>query len=193
MLIKCTTLSLEYFQSQQERMLHELYRMAIKESGNNDYHFHDVAVVFKELCRFYSSKHLIYKDVFEYLIEKMAMSATRMEGEIVQPKEITDVVCHILKKYQACHIYNPFSGLASYAIGMNDSFQYYSYYGQDLDERAVLLSRLRLDAYDMNRVASVECADVLQFWGKENKSFDTIVATPPFGQRIHDISISLFP
>ena len=173
-------------------LLGDLYRMAIKESGDSNYRFQDVAVFFNELTRYY--EHIdIYKDVLEYLIEKMAMSSKRLDVEHVQPKEVTDVVCHILKKHQACRIYNPFSGLASYAIGMKDSNQFHSYLGQDSDERTVLLSRLRLDAYNLNHLVSVESADVFHSWGKRKETFDAVVATPPFGQRIREISISLFP
>ena len=175
-------------------LLGDLHRMALKESSSDDYRFQDVAYLFTELTRFdYTSYLNAYKDIIEFLIETMAMSGRKMDGEIVQPMEITDVICHILNKHCSHHIYNPFSGLASYAIGMEYSNHCRSYLGQELNERAVLLSRLRLDAHDISFPATVEQSDVFHSWGKEDVEFDTVVSTPPFGQRIHDISISLFP
>ena len=175
-------------------LLGDLHRMALKESSSDDYRFQDVAYLFTELTRFDYSLYLnAYKDIIEFLIETMAMSGRKMEGEIVQPMEITDVICHILNRHRSHHIYNPFSGLASYAIGLKNSNHCRSYLGQELNERAVLLSRLRLDAHYISFPATVEQSDVFHSWGKEDVEFDTVVATPPFGQRIHDISISLFP
>ena len=182
------------FRTSEGSLLGDLHRMALKESSSGDYRFQDVAYLFMELTRIDYSLYLsAYKDIVEFLIETMAMSGGRMEGEIVQPMEITDVICHILNKHRSRHIYNPFSGLASYAIGMDYSNHCRSYYGQDLNERAVLLSRLRLDAHDISFPATVEQSDVFHSWGKEDVEFDTVVSTPPFGQRIREVSISLFP
>ena len=182
------------FLASEGSLLDDLHRMALKESSTDDYRFQDVAYLFKELTKFDYSLYLnAYKDIIEFMIETMAMSGRRMEGQFVQPMEITDVICHILNKHRARHIYNPFSGLASYAIGMKYSNYCCSYMGQDLNDRAVLLSRLRLDAHDISYPVTVEQSDVFHSWGKEGVLFDTVVATPPFGKRVYDISISLFP
>ena len=180
---------LEHVLPTDDDLFNNLYVVASKEGDSLAYDFQDVAWYYEQLCNIIPSHfNEIYPELVESLIRKMAMSANRLDAVQIQPKEITDVVCHILKKHQVQDIYNPYSGLASYAVGMKGAEHYNSYYGREINERTALLSRLRIDAYDMNDTAIVECANVLEYWRVDYRKFDAVVATPPFGIKVYQSS-----
>lgn len=92
----------------------------------------------------------------------------------LQPFGITKFVCSLLKENDCKSIYNPFSGLCSYSICMEQDVLYR---GQEKNFETFQIAQLRLDAYDKTN-SIVYHEDVA---AKLEGHFDAVVATPPFG------------
>lgn len=103
-----------------------------------------------------------------------------------QPIEVTKLVSFLLRSYEKECIYNPFSGLSSYALD-SDTIEYL---GQEINSDVADIARIRLDAngketnvikFDIDETDSTlmsgnEIDDLLKY-----TKIDCMVATPPFG------------
>lgn len=107
----------------------------------------------------------------------------------MQPKELTQL---ILTKYRGGSIYNPFAGIASYAVQLHIEFgepeiNYYpnrgvgdNYYAEEIDELTWAIGKLRLLAYDSDS-ANYNLGDSTKWRSGVAKN---VISTPPFGYRI---------
>ena len=127
-----------------------------------------------------------YRKTIEYLTEKITNSATKSSVEHIQPKELTNLVNSLLEVYNINSLYNPFAGLASYALsdGIED------YLGQEINETISIIANIRLDAHGKRKNIlnfDLDNADSMSFSGKdidklvEFSRIECMVATPPFG------------
>ncbi len=90
---------------------------------------------------------------------------------------ITKLVCSLLKENDCKSIYNPFAGLCSCSIGMEDDV---IYRGQEKNYELFQIAQLRLDAYGKaNSIVYNE-----DITSKLDGSFDALVTTPPFGMKV---------
>lgn len=110
--------------------------------------------VFDRLCELYYSKNKV--------------------NEFWQPIGLSKFICSLLKEDKCESIYNPFSGMCSYSIFMDEDVYYR---GQEKDFEVFQIAQLRLDAYDKANSA-VYNEDVVS---KIEGHFDAVVATPPLG------------
>ena len=110
--------------------------------------------------------------IFDRLCE-LYYSRNRV-NEFCQPVGLSKFVCSLLKEEKCESIYNPFSGLCSYSIFMDEDVYYRA---QEKDFETFQIAKLRLDAYDKANSA-VYNEDVVS---KLEGHFDAVVATPPFG------------
>ena len=107
----------------------------------------------------------------DYILTKFSYSS---RGEILQPRELTDLV-HLLMKEKGCKcIYNPFAGFGSYAFG--DFIQ--TYYGQEINHEICNMAKMRLELNNLD-YSNYQCNDSIRCWDEHNA--DCIVSTPPFG------------
>lgn len=109
----------------------------------------------------------------------------------IQPEELTRV---ILTQYKGGSIYNPFAGLASYAIQLHYDYEFGEkefcpsdipaelgdiyYYGEEIDKVAWAVGKLRLLAYDSDSKNYIH-GDSTEW--REGIA-DNILSTPPFMQ-----------
>lgn len=111
--------------------------------------------------------------LFDRLCE-LYFNRNNREFGLWQPVGLSKFVCSILKESNCKSIYNPFSGLCSYSIFMEDDVYYR---GQEKNFETYQIAKLRLNAYDKVNSA-VYNEDVVT---KLEGHFDAVVATPPFG------------
>lgn len=107
----------------------------------------------------------------------------------MQPKELTQL---ILTKFRGGSIYNPFAGIASYAVQLHIEFgepgiNYNPnlgvgdhYYAEEIDELTWAIGKLRLLAYDSDS-ANYNLGDSTEWRGG---IVNNVISTPPFGYRI---------
>lgn len=129
--------------------------------------------------------HKFWVEDFEYTFSKIQSCSGY--NEFVQPKELTQLV---LSLYKGGSIYNPFAGIASYAIqlhyelGAPGMYSSYSigdhYYADEINELTWAIGKLRLLAYDSDSKNYV-CGDS-SLWRKGIAN--NILSTPPIGYRI---------
>lgn len=103
----------------------------------------------------------------------------------IQPEELTRV---ILTQYKGGSIYNPFAGLASYAIqihhlcGHKDAYVYFNigdyYYGEEIQNLAWAIGKLRLLAYDSDS-KNYNLSDSSEW---RRGVVNDVFSTPPFIQ-----------
>ena len=125
----------------------------------------------------------IWTEDFEYTLETIMSYAGN--HSMIQPEELTRV---ILTQYKGGSIYNPFAGLASYAIQLHHAcgskLDYFFdnigdyYYGEEIQKLAWAIGKLRLLAFDSDS-RNYNLNDSTKWRGGEANN---VLSTPPFVQ-----------
>jgi len=97
-------------------------------------------------------------------------------GQYSQSKEISDLVLSFVREKGCRIIYNPFAGLASYAIA--DFIE--KYYGQEINFRVSNIAKMRLELNNIDHSNYINCDSFIEW---DDHGADCIVSTPPFGLR----------
>lgn len=135
---------------------------------------------------------LIVDKYFDFLSKEFGKSGMI---EYMQPTQVTKVICRILNHYECNTIYNPFSGMNSYAVEMGSHRVAYThnsddelvvakkdtitFLSQEINAGTAAYAALRLDAHKL-RNTELLVEDSIKNW-RGNAVFDAIVASPPFG------------
>ncbi|EAR16652.1 N-6 DNA methylase [Robiginitalea biformata] len=123
----------------------------------------------------------LYAKAFETLLEKIVKGVERKRGEIMLPSEIAKFLINISNLHGGKRVFNPFAGLGSFGIFLNDST--INYHGQEIDDLTWAVTTLRLDAHDKLNNSSFEKVDSFLSWPNTNR-YDLIISNPPFGLRL---------
>lgn len=99
-------------------------------------------------------------------------------SNFAQPSELSDLVLALVKKKGCKRIYNPFAGIASYALG--DFIE--KYYGQEYYHDAYELGKMRLYLHNID-YSNFTLSNSITNW--DDHHVDCIVSTPPFGATIN--------
>lgn len=118
-----------------------------------------------------------FLQVFDIIMIKFAFERSFMFGQFSQPVEFAELASNLVEA-KGKVIYNPFSGLMSFATSMKD---YSSFTGVERDSIIAELSTFRMHLADIQDKASCIVGDVSD-WTKQ--SYDIIVSTPPIGSYI---------
>lgn len=110
----------------------------------------------------------------DYIISKSQMNRY---GECMQPRELTELVLALVKERHCKTIYNPFAGLASYAMG--DFIR--KYYGQECNTYTYELAKMRLYLNNID-YSNYDLDNSIENWNDHNA--DCIISTPPFGSKL---------
>ncbi|WP_345275337.1 N-6 DNA methylase [Litoribaculum gwangyangense] len=147
---------------------------------------YDLLSAFREVNRFQLEEN--FKDIFEYLLKKIAAFQGKKSGESFQPLEITRLALTLADLPEDASIYNPFAGFASYGIHLND---HQKYYGQEINQFTWAVGQLRLKAHNLNETYTYLNDDSIDNWDSYRK-YDLVVATPPFRSLISKDYYSFF-
>ncbi len=122
-----------------------------------------------------------FPDIFDSVLYRIAQSQGRIGGEFIQPVELTRFICAIAELQPNSKVYNPFAGLASFGVYLD---QGQDYFGQELNQKTWALGALRLMAYKRPGTSTYVCDDSILHWPPPSEKFDFIVANPPYGMRL---------
>lgn len=158
-------------------LLRELYKLAtgtnanskvIQILSNQSYPFTEGVLDDDELARL--AKYL--DTVFDILIDPSEFS-WEDTGAYMQPKEVTDFVVSLGDFKNGDNIYNPFSGLASYAIALDGC----AVYGEELNQTTWAISQIKLFANGVK--STIVCGDSFREINSAKK-YDSIISSPIF-------------
>lgn len=121
-----------------------------------------------------------YPDIFDSILYNISQSQGRYTGEFIQPVELTRLMCGLADLKKKAKVYNPFAGLASFAVYLD---QEHEYFGQELNKKTWALGALRIMAYERSESSIYVCDDSILNWPQFMK-FDLIIAHPPLGMRL---------
>lgn len=146
----------------------------IKESG-----FKELINILFEINNEVLTSH--FPEIFDSVLYRITQSQGRYGGEFIQPVELTRFICSLAKLPKKASVYNPFAGLASFGVYLD---QGQDYYGQELNRTTWALGSLRIMAYERPGESRFVCQDSILSWPDSSVKFDLIIANPPFGVRL---------
>lgn len=118
-----------------------------------------------------------FANVFDSVLYQITQSQGRHGGEFMQPAELTRFICTLADLPKKATVFNPFAGLASFGVYLD---QDQHYFGQEIDPDTWALGTLRIMAYERSSTSQYICGDSILNW-PESKTFDLVVANPPYG------------
>lgn len=140
----------------------------------------EIETLFSYLDRIYYNELEVldanFGEIFDNLLVRHTYYLGKKADNNIQPVEITKLIMNLANLQEEGIVFNPFAGLASYSIFLNED---QSYNGQEYNARTWALGKLRIMAHDnlFNEVYAQE--NSLKNW-PEDVLFDLIVSTPPF-------------
>ena len=155
----------------------------------------------RELIRDFNKKNLRDENLefpdlmgaaYEYLIKYFADSAGKKAGEFYTPNEVVKLLVNILEPKQDAEIYDPTVGSGgmlieckNYVESRYGSSRNLSLYGQEKSGTVWGLSKMNMlfhGVYDSNIVNGDTLMNPLHIDNVELKTFDIVIANPPFSQ-----------
>lgn len=155
----------------------------------------------RELIRDFNKKNLRDENLefpdlmgaaYEYLIKYFADSAGKKAGEFYTPNEVVRLLVNILEPKQDAEIYDPTVGSGgmlieckNYVESRYGSSRNLSLYGQEKSGTVWGLSKMNMlfhGVYDSNIVNGDTLMNPLHIDNGELKTFDIVIANPPFSQ-----------
>jgi len=155
----------------------------------------------RELIRDFNKKNLRDENLefpdlmgaaYEYLIKYFADSAGKKAGEFYTPNEVVKLLVNILEPKQDAEVYDPTVGSGgmlieckNYVESRYGSSRNLSLYGQEKSGTVWGLSKMNMlfhGVYDSNIVNGDTLMNPLHIDNGELKTFDIVIANPPFSQ-----------
>lgn len=155
----------------------------------------------RELIRDFNKKNLRDENLefpdlmgaaYEYLIKYFADSAGKKAGEFYTPNEVVKLLVNILEPKQDAEIYDPTVGSGgmlieckNYVESRYGASRNLSLYGQEKSGTVWGLSKMNMlfhGVYDSNIVNGDTLMNPLHIDNGELKTFDIVIANPPFSQ-----------
>ena len=121
-----------------------------------------------------------FQALFETILFTLIKNRDYEKGEHILPDEISELIVELADIKADDHVYNPFAGLASFGIKLEENAYYL---GEEINTTAHTLSQLRLFAHD--KLSSSELKNCDSIISELDKAtFDRIIASVPFGLRL---------
>lgn len=140
----------------------------------------ETLLTFDNYLRNYRIDQTFLSDLFEDILYEQARDYSRVRGEFIQPVEVTKFICKLIESKDTMEVYNPFSGMASYGVKLDN---HHHYIGQEISESTWVIGWIRL-FLNNSFYLDFENKDSILNWLGKYKQFDLIISTPPF-QRIN--------
>ncbi|SEW51623.1 N-6 DNA methylase [Chitinophaga arvensicola] len=124
-----------------------------------------------------------FTEVFDSTLYRIAQSRGRLGNSLMQPYQLTRFILKLANLKEDANVFNPFAGVASYAVFLGES---QTYLGQEINHQTWALGMLRLMAYEKFDKTAYVNENSIPNWPQQEK-FDLIVASPPFNVRMSDM------
>ncbi len=139
-----------------------------------------------------------FPEIFDELLYKLSKWQGRVGGESMLPIEISRFVCALAELPSRAKVYNPFAGVASFGVCLDEHHQYI---GQEINHSIWAIGQMRLMAYNREFSSKLLLGDSIKEWnpiriyksdspkdillyGSVKEKYDLIIANPPYGMRI---------
>ncbi len=142
----------------------------------------------------------ILGDAYEYLMRHFATESGKSKGQFYTPAEVSRVIAQIIgihgvKTSSATTVYDPTCGSGSLLLKVgHEAGTNVTLYGQEKDAATSTLARMNMILHN-NPTASIMPGNTLadpKFWdGEALKTFDFVVANPPFSDKRWSTGIDL--
>lgn len=116
--------------------------------------------------------------IFDTLLYRLTESEGKKSGEYIQPLGLTRFINTIIQLKPVKTIYNPFAGLASFGVLLDNNQQYYA---QEINNSTWAIGYLRLLAYNKLSKSAYDLDNAIENWNSKKDKYDVVVAHPPFG------------
>lgn len=124
-----------------------------------------------------------FPEIFDTILYRVTQSQGKNGAEFIQPVELTRFTCRLADLTKKSKVFNPFAGLASFAVYLDEG---HDYLGQEINHKTWALGALRILAHRRQFIAKYECDDSILNWPDQSQKFDLILANPPFGMRLNE-------
>jgi type I restriction enzyme M protein len=121
-------------------------------------------------------------EIFDDVLYKLNKFNAGNIGEYVFPLELSRFICSLVELPIGAKVYNPFAGLASFGIFLEQDNEYF---GQEINQTTWAIGQLRLIAYERDGNSKFILGDSVKQWNPTYiERFDLIVAAPPFRLKV---------
>lgn len=117
-------------------------------------------------------------DAFLFHVEKLK---GKMGYSSLQPLELTRFIANFVSISEEHSIFNPFAGLASFALQGHPSSKCIA---QEINSRTHALASLRLMAYGRYGTVELQQKNSIEDWKHNDDTFDFVFANPPLRMRM---------
>ncbi len=125
-------------------------------------------------------------DAYEYLIGQFASGAGKKAGEFYTPQQVSKILAKIvtLDKKRIKSAYDPACGSGSLLLRIAREADVGEFFGQELNRTTYNLCRMNMILHDVHfSNFDIKQEDTLEHPQHLDKSFDVVVANPPFSAK----------
>lgn len=125
-------------------------------------------------------------DAYEYLIAQFASGAGKKAGEFYTPQQVSTILARIVtsRKLQLKSVYDPTCGSGSLLLRVAREAKVSDFYGQEMNRTTYNLARMNMILHGVNYSNfDIRQEDTLEKPQHLDKTFDAIVANPPFSAK----------
>jgi len=125
-------------------------------------------------------------DAYEYLIAQFASGAGKKAGEFYTPQQVSTILARIVtsRKSQLKSVYDPTCGSGSLLLRVAREAKVSDFYGQEMNRTTYNLARMNMILHVVNYSNfDIRQEDTLEKPQHLDKTFDAIVANPPFSAK----------
>lgn len=125
-------------------------------------------------------------DAYEYLISQFASGAGKKAGEFYTPQQVSTILSRIVtsRKTQLKSVYDPTCGSGSLLLRVAKEAKVSDFYGQEMNRTTYNLARMNMILHGVNYSNfNIKQEDTLEKPQHLDKTFDAIVANPPFSAK----------
>ena len=125
-------------------------------------------------------------DAYEYLIAQFASGAGKKAGEFYTPQQVSTILARIVtsRKSQLKSVYDPTCGSGSLLLRVAREAKVSDFYGQEMNRTTYNLARMNMILHGVSYSNfDIRQEDTLEKPQHMDKTFDAIVANPPFSAK----------
>ncbi|WP_411898427.1 type I restriction-modification system subunit M [Elizabethkingia occulta] len=125
-------------------------------------------------------------DAYEYLIAQFASGAGKKAGEFYTPQQVSTILARIVtsRKSQLKSVYDPTCGSGSLLLRVAREAKVSDFYGQEMNRTTYNLARMNMILHGVSYSNfDIRQEDTLEKPQHRDKTFDAIVANPPFSAK----------
>lgn len=126
-----------------------------------------------------------FSEFFEKVFNEISPFIYSHYRECITPPSIIDLMSGLVGINENSNVYNPFAGIASFGVCLNDSN---SFYGQEINPRIWAIGTMRLLAHN-RETSRFKLED--SFFSREfdREEFDVVLSVPPMNMKINSDSL----